>query len=103
MSGLNVPAFTHVMSTRASALLLLIARETSSADNAKNRIQLLLLNVALNQVTNISISLSNLQFNLINSNTGPSQNQKIRGARSNVVGIMCPPLLVEIGLTDIVP
>ena len=74
MSGLNVPAFTHVMSTRASALLLLIARETSSADNAKNRIQLLLPNVALNQVTNISISLSNLQSNLINSNAGPLQN-----------------------------
>ena len=59
MSGPNVPAFTRVMSIKASALLLLIAKETSSADNAKNRIQILLLNVALNQVTNISISLSN--------------------------------------------
>ena len=79
MSGPNVPAFTHVMSNRASAPLLLIARETSSADNAKNRIQLLLLNVALNQVINISISLSNLHFNLINTNTGPLQDQKIWG------------------------
>ena len=32
--------------------------------------------------------------------SGPSQGLKIRGgARSNVVGIMCPP--VEIGLTDL--
>ena len=91
MSGPNVPAFTHVMSTRASAPLLLIARETSSADNVKDRIKLLILNVALNQVTKISISLSNLYFNLINTNTGPSQDQKIWGARSNVVDIMCPP------------
>ena len=93
MSGPNVPAFTHVMSTRASAPLLLIARETSSADNVKDRIKLLILNVALNQVTKISISLSNLYFNLINTNTGPSQDQKIWGERSNVVDIMCPPWL----------
>ena len=52
MSGTNVPAFIPVMSTRAIAPLLPIAKETSSADNAKNRIQLLFLNVALNQVTN---------------------------------------------------
>ena len=52
MSGPNVPAFIPVMSTRASAPLLPIAEETSSADNAKNPIQLLFLNVALNQVTN---------------------------------------------------
>ena len=52
MSGPNVPAFIPVMSTRASAPLQPIAEETSSADNAKNPIQLLFLNVALNQVTN---------------------------------------------------
>ena len=52
MSGPNVQAFIPVMSTRAIAPLLPIAKETSSADNAKNRIQLLFLNVALNQVTN---------------------------------------------------
>ena len=51
MSGPNVPSFIPVMST-ASAPLLPIAKETSSADNAKNQIQLLFLNVALNQVTN---------------------------------------------------
>ena len=58
MSGTNVPAFIPVMSTRASAQLILIAKETLSADNAKNWIQLLLLNVALSQVINISIPLS---------------------------------------------
>ena len=58
MSVPNVPAFIPVMSTRASALLILIAKEILSADNAKNWIQLLLLNVALSQVINISIPLS---------------------------------------------
>ena len=52
MSRSNVPAFVPVMSTRASAPPPPIAEETSSADNAENRIQLLFLNVALNQVTN---------------------------------------------------
>ena len=50
MSGPNVQAVTPVMSTRASALLIPIAKEILSADNAKNWIQLLLLNVALSQV-----------------------------------------------------
>ena len=58
MSVPNVPAFIPVMSTRASALLIPIADEILSADNAKNWIQLLLLNVALSQVINISIPLS---------------------------------------------
>ena len=65
MSGPNVPAFIPVMSTRASAPLPPIAEETSSADNAKNPIQLLVLNVALNQVTNtchISIITSTIAF-----------------------------------------
>ena len=51
MSGPNVPAFIPVMSTRASAQLILIAKETLSADNAKNWNKILLLNVALSQVT----------------------------------------------------
>jgi hypothetical protein len=55
MSGLNAPAFIRVMSTRASAMKLSIAKETLFVDNAKNRIELLLLNAALNQVTIISI------------------------------------------------
>ena len=55
MSGQNAPAFIRVMSTRASALKLPIAKETLFVDNAKNRIELLLLNAALNQVTIISI------------------------------------------------
>ena len=50
MSIPNVPAFIHVMLTRDSAQSLLIAKATSSVDNARNRIQLLFLNVALNQV-----------------------------------------------------
>ena len=58
MSVPNVPAFIPVMSTRASALLIPIANKILSADNAKNWIQLLLLNVALSQVINISIPLS---------------------------------------------
>ena len=58
MSGPNVPAFIPVMSTRASAPIIPIAKETLSADNAKNWIQLLFLNVAMNQVINISIPLS---------------------------------------------
>jgi hypothetical protein len=55
MSGLNAPAFIPVVSTRASALQLLIAKGTLSVDNAENQIQLLLLNAALNQVTIIGI------------------------------------------------
>ena len=58
MSGPNVPAFIPVMSTRASAPIIPIAKETLSADNAKNWIQLLFLNVAMNEVINISIPLS---------------------------------------------
>ena len=58
MSVPNVPAFIPVMSTRASALLIPIAEEILSADNAKNWIQLLLLNVAMNKVIDISIPLS---------------------------------------------
>ena len=50
MSIPNVPAFIHVMSTRDSARSLLIAKATSSVDNAKNRMQLRFLDVALNQV-----------------------------------------------------
>ena len=50
MSGPNVPAFIPVMSTRASAQLIPIAKETLSADNAKNWNKILLLNVALSQV-----------------------------------------------------
>ena len=52
MLGPNVQAFIPVISTRASAPFLPIAEETSSADIAKNPIQHLFLNVALNQVTN---------------------------------------------------
>ena len=51
MSGPNVQAFIPVMSTRASAPSIPIAKVTLFADNAKNWIQLLLLNVALSQVT----------------------------------------------------
>jgi hypothetical protein len=55
MSGLNAQAFIRVMSTRASALKLPIAKETLSVDNAKNRIERLFFNAALNQVTIISV------------------------------------------------
>ena len=56
MSGLNAPDFIRVRSTRASALQLPIAKGTLYVDNAENRIELLFINAALNQVTNISIS-----------------------------------------------
>ena len=58
MSGHNVQAFIPVMSTRASVLLIPIAKVNLSADNAKNWIQLMFLNAAMNQVINVSIPLS---------------------------------------------
>ena len=61
MSGPNVQAFIHVMSTRDSALLLPIAKAISSVDNAMNQIQLLFLNVALNQVKIIVYCLTKLE------------------------------------------
>ena len=61
MLGPNVQAFIPVISTRASAPFLPIAEETSSADIAKNPIQRLFLNVALNQVTSVSLKFEPLK------------------------------------------
>ena len=69
MSGLNAPAFIHVMSTRASAPQLPIAKGTLSVDNVKNRIQLLFHNAALNQVTIISLSTIALNCSLTSIKT----------------------------------
>ena len=61
MSKPNVPAFISVVSTKDSARLLPIAKAILSADNAKDQMQLLFLNVALNQVKIIIYNLIKLE------------------------------------------